>query len=131
MLPQEKEIFKPSEVRPLLKAAVEDYLNEHGKQYDANEATNWTREISIACKERLKQLQLPNYKFIVQSVVGEMKGAGIRVGARCLWDMQCDQLAEYNYQNVSPRQMRSVISHLVDQDSMFVSVVAFGIYTFP
>ncbi len=72
-------------------------------------------------------LDLPRYKHIVQVVIGEMKGAGVRcgcaapraedrsrrwltcgrprsMGARCLWDAQTDKMAQETFVNVCPRR---------------------------
>lgn len=39
------------------------------------------------------ELELPRYKFMVQVIVGENKGEGVRVGTRCLWDTATDGMA--------------------------------------
>jgi hypothetical protein len=50
----------------------------------------------------------------VQVFIGEMKGAGVRVGCRCLWDAQTDKVAQETFQN----------------ESIFAVAVAFGIYLY-
>jgi hypothetical protein len=99
---------------------VKDLINEvlvsslKGKEYDANETGNWTKEIATAIKTKLKELGLPRYKFLVQVIIGEMKGAGVRCGCRCLWDQQTDKVAEATFQN----------------DTLFCVAVAFGVYLY-
>jgi hypothetical protein len=42
-------------------------------------------------------LNLPRYKYLVQVLIGEQRGAGIRFGARCLWDAKTDNMTEAVY----------------------------------
>ncbi len=44
-------------------------------------------------------LNLPRYKYMVQVVITENKGAGMRMGARCLWDSKTDSATEAIYVN--------------------------------
>ena len=37
---------------------------------------------------------------MVQVVIGEMKGEGVRMGSRCLWDAQTDKVAQETFMNV-------------------------------
>ena len=41
---------------------------------------------------------MPRYKFIVQVVMGELKGQGLRIASKCLWDVNFDSYASYTYQ---------------------------------
>lgn len=41
------------------------------------------------------------YKLVVQVVVGEQRGEGCRVSARCFWDQQADGWAQESFSNVS------------------------------
>lgn len=75
-------------------------------------------------------MPLPRYKYLVQVVIGENRGAGIRcvlcslfcclfvcacrMGCRCLWDAQTDKVAEETFVN----------------DSLFCAAVAFGVYLY-
>jgi hypothetical protein len=65
-------------------------------------------------KHTTTELNLPRYKFLVQVMIGEMKGAGVRMGARCLWDQQVDKCAQETYVN----------------DSIFAVGCAFGVYLY-
>ena len=59
------------------------------------------REIADDVKAKLHELGLERYKLCVQVVVGEQKGAGVRMGCRCFWDPKTDGYAEQMYQNES------------------------------
>jgi len=110
--PQFKDTFKPREVKQIMKAVIKEKLFD--KKYNQNETGNWTKDIAVAIKSRLKELELKRYKFMVQVVIGEMKGAGVRMGCRCLWDAQTDKVAEETFIN----------------ESLFCVAVAFGVYLY-
>ena len=46
------------------------------------------------------ELNLERYKFVVQVVIGEQRGEGVRMGCRCFWDSDTDGYAEDTYRNV-------------------------------
>lgn len=84
--------------RPLIvKKCIHDVMSEFflDKQYDANEAPKWAKELGDAVKIKLKgefrlkiansfiyffasELELERYKFIVQVVIGEQRGEGVK-----------------------------------------------------
>ena len=43
---------------------------------------------------------MPRYKIAIKVVLGEIKGEGVRVTSKCLWDVQFDNYASYSYANV-------------------------------
>lgn len=97
-----------------VKAAIQEILNEelNGKQYDPEETTNWSKEISDIIKEKLKTLEYDRYKFIVQVVIGEQRGEGVKVATRCLWDSDTDNYAQAVYSN----------------ETLFCVAVAYGVF---
>jgi hypothetical protein len=46
--------------------------------------------------------------------MGESKGEGVRVGARCFWDSNVDKMASEEFHN----------------DSLFCIVTAYGVYVY-
>ncbi|XP_066933266.1 dynein light chain Tctex-type protein 2B-like [Clytia hemisphaerica] len=98
----------------LVKSTIQEVLNEElsSKQYDAEETTKWSKEISETIKEKLKTLEYDRYKFIVQVVIGEQRGEGVKVAARCLWDSDTDNYAQAIYSN----------------ETLFCVAVAYGVY---
>lgn len=105
--------LNPRVVKDLISAVLVSSLQ--GKEYDQNETGGWTKEIATAIKAKLKELKLPRYKFLVQVIIGEMKGAGVRCGCRCLWDQQTDKVAEATFQNdsQSTRRAHNRVPHLL------------------
>lgn len=45
-------------------------------------------------------MNLARYKYIVQVVIGEQRGEGVRMGSRCFWDSETDNIANETYVNV-------------------------------
>lgn len=46
------------------------------------------------------EMNLPRYKYVVQVVIGEQRGEGVRMGSRCFWDSETDNVANETYTNV-------------------------------
>lgn len=44
---------------------------------------------------------MKRYKHITQVIIGEMKGAGVKCGLRCLWDCETDAYTSEVFINVS------------------------------
>lgn len=57
-------------------------------------------------------LAMASYKVVVQTVIGELGGQGVRVASKCLWDDKNDNFASYTYAN----------------HSLFCTGIVFGIY---
>jgi len=57
-------------------------------------------------------LNLPRYKYMVQVVIGEQRGEGVRMGCRMFWDRDTDTYASETYLN----------------DNIFCAVAAYAIY---
>lgn len=52
------------------------------------------------------------YKIVVQCVVGEHGGQGVKVGARCFWDVNTDNFAQEMFLS----------------ENIFAVCAAFGVY---
>lgn len=49
-----------------------------GKEYAGKEVGNWCRQIVNDVNRRIKELDIPRYKHIVQIMLSEQTGAGCR-----------------------------------------------------
>ena len=84
---------------------------------------------------------------MVQVVIGEDRGACVRMGCRCFWDAETDNYAEDTYRNVRRRAPRSATAlqpqrssptppQYADarprraQDSLFCVAAAYGAYLY-
>lgn len=85
-----------------------------GKSYNAEEASNWTREISDAVSAAVKELEMPQFKHVVQVTLGQQLGSGCRYIAKCCWDAESD----------------SQTSDVFTSAALFCICTVFGIYLY-
>ena len=119
--PKRKEKFKPGE----FKKTIKEYLSEKFKTmeekykaliqtYQPENIQNLSKDIAEDIKQKLKQLNLPRYKYIVQVTIGEQKGQGVRIGSKCFWDFDTDYCTFETYLT----------------DSLFVLVTVYAVYLY-
>ncbi|XP_050425371.1 dynein light chain Tctex-type protein 2B-like isoform X2 [Adelges cooleyi] len=99
----------------LAKEIIQETLHKHlkDKNYHQIKAETLSKTIASEVKDRLKEQCVDSrYKLMVQVVLGERAGAGIKVGARCIWDSDTD-------------------THVSDQflsETIFCMAVVFAVY---
>ncbi|CAM0512305.1 unnamed protein product [Fasciola hepatica] len=98
--------------------ANEQYSAEktHGK---FNDQRAYFVEQCIALADEIKHSlkknsPLSRYRYLVQVVIGEQRGQGVKVAYRCYWDPDADNYAEATFMN----------------DSLFCVAAAFGVYSY-
>uniref|UniRef100_A0A7S1G226 Dynein light chain n=1 Tax=Bicosoecida sp. CB-2014 TaxID=1486930 RepID=A0A7S1G226_9STRA len=112
MKPKSEELkFRPSQVRKITTEVVHSTLD--GKTWNGEEEAMWTVQIAEEIKRRVKELNVPRYKIIVQVTLGEVKSQGVRVASRCLWDTDTDNYCSYSHKS----------------ETMWCVVMVFGTYT--
>ncbi|CAM9729537.1 unnamed protein product, partial [Ascophyllum nodosum] len=79
-----------------------------------DQATTQTKRICDEIKDALKEMNLARYKYVVQVVIGEQRGEGVRMGSRCFWDSETDNVASETYIN----------------DSLFCVATAYAVYLY-
>jgi len=109
--PEEPEKFFPSQAKAVASKIIEEKLKD--AVYDDNEMEFLSCEISNAVREAVVALNIPRFKVVVQTVIGQMKDQGIRVASRCLWDTSTDNYACCEYRN----------------QELFCNVMVFAMYT--
>ncbi|KAI8926425.1 Tctex-1 family-domain-containing protein [Entophlyctis helioformis] len=97
--PNFKQKFRPAVVSKTIHQILADRLT--GATYHPDTCSQWTREIADEIKNKLKELDLPRYKYVVHVSMGEMRGEGVRIGARCFWDADTDNIAQDAFMNAS------------------------------
>ena len=60
--------------------------NLKDKKYDHATAKQLAESLADQIKTAVKALNIPSYKIVVQTVIGEISGQGVRVASKCLWD---------------------------------------------
>ncbi|XP_076370276.1 dynein light chain Tctex-type protein 2B-like [Tachypleus tridentatus] len=91
--------FRSAPVKECIRLILMEELGD--KSYRAEDVPVWTKELGF---ER--------YKMVVQVVIGEQRGEGVRIGSRCLWDSDTDNYASDIFMN----------------DSLFCVATAFATY---
>lgn len=106
------EKFSEIPVKEIIRTVLGDNLL--GKTYEAEQVKKWTITIANEVNEKVKELQLKRYKHIVQVLLGEMRGAGVRSGVRCIWDSDTDGYTSETFMN----------------DTIFCVTTVFAIYMY-
>ncbi len=98
--PKQKEKFKPGKAKEMIGEILSSTL-KYQKSYNLDSAQSLSKTIAESVKDKLKELNLPRYKYIVQVSIGEQKGQGVRVGCKCFWDFDTDHCASETFVNDS------------------------------
>ncbi|NXK81536.1 TC1D2 protein, partial [Amazona guildingii] len=102
--------FKSSTVKECIRAILKEKLAN--VQYISNDMPQLTMSLSETIKDRLKEVGFDRYKMVVQVVIGEQRGEGVNMAARCFWDADNDSCAHDVFMN----------------DSLFCVAAAFGCF---
>ncbi|KAG8229145.1 hypothetical protein J437_LFUL009214 [Ladona fulva] len=95
MRPYIKDRFKSATVKDIIHSTLREELV--GKIYSESEPAELTKVLAQKIKRKVMDLGFPRYKYVVQVILGEQIGAGIRTGSRCFWDADCDNYASDTY----------------------------------
>ncbi|CAH8864509.1 unnamed protein product [Trichobilharzia szidati] len=111
--PQFDQKYRPWTVKGILSQILRERLENEVYSPDN------THEKCIALADEIKQtlkksLSLKRYRYLVQVVIGEQKGQGVKMAHRCYWDADTDNFAEASFVN----------------DSLFCVASAFGVYSY-
>ncbi|CAH8539797.1 unnamed protein product [Schistosoma turkestanicum] len=105
--------FRPWAVKSIISRLLREQLE--GEVYSPENTHE--KCISLADEIKLtlkKSLSLQRYKYLVQVIIGEQKGQGVKVARRCYWDSDTDHYAEASFVN----------------DSLFCVAFALGVYCY-
>ena len=109
--PKIAEKFRSADVKELIHSVLLAKLTD--KEYNVDTCQDISKAICFEIKDKLKtSMNLTRYKFIVQCVIGEQRGAGVNMAGRCFWDSDTDNFAESIYMN----------------ESLFCVAAAYGVY---
>jgi len=93
--PQPENKLRSGALQEVLKSTLASELAGFRYSYDAcNERVN---AIAESVRNRLHELGLPRYKYVVHVVLGEERGGGVKVGARCYWDADTDLCTAHTF----------------------------------
>ncbi|KAJ0409102.1 hypothetical protein P43SY_002236 [Pythium insidiosum] len=99
-----------------MKQIISQILQEklEGATYQSDRASALTKELADAIKAQLKACNFTRCKYVVQVVIGEQRGEGVRMGCRCFWDPETDCYASETYSN----------------DGLFCVATAYSVYLY-
>uniref|UniRef100_A0AAF5Q3I5 Tctex1 domain-containing protein 2 n=2 Tax=Wuchereria bancrofti TaxID=6293 RepID=A0AAF5Q3I5_WUCBA len=95
--PTNQEKFRAPIGRRILEEVLIKSLGGH--TFESSSAEQLSNSLSAIIRNRLKELNLPKYKYIIQVILGEERGQRVRAHAACLWDSDTDSVAHYVYSN--------------------------------
>uniref|UniRef100_A0A9L0RVH8 Dynein light chain Tctex-type 2B n=1 Tax=Equus caballus TaxID=9796 RepID=A0A9L0RVH8_HORSE len=105
-----RDLFRPSVVKDCIHAVLKEELAN--AEYSPEETPQLTKHLSESIKDKLKEMGFDRYKMVVQVVIGEQRGEGVFMAARCFWDADTDNYTHDVFMN----------------DSLFCVVAAFGCF---
>uniref|UniRef100_A0AC11EEC4 Dynein light chain Tctex-type 2B n=1 Tax=Ovis aries TaxID=9940 RepID=A0AC11EEC4_SHEEP len=92
--------FRPSVVKDCIHAVLKEELAN--AEYSPEEMPQLTKHLSENIKDKLKEMGFDRYKMVVQVVIGEQRGEGVFMAARCFWDADTDNCTHDVFMN-APR----------------------------
>ena len=96
--------FRQTKVKNIMEEVLREKLT--GATYHPDNTSQGTREIADEIKQSLKMQDMDRYKYVVQVMIGEQRGEGVSMSARCFWDHKRDHYVQKTFQNVSDRSIR-------------------------
>ncbi|VVC45358.1 Tctex-1 [Cinara cedri] len=109
--PTQNQKFKTNLAKEVIQETLHKYLKD--KEFCQIQCETLTKTIATEVKDKLKGECIENrYKLMVQVILGERRGAGIKIGSRCVWDADTDSLAFDQFLN----------------ETIFCMTVAFVVY---
>ena len=94
--PEHRRRFRPQQVRSVIRTVLASRLRED-EPYNMNAVPNQIKEVADAVRDAVTRLDFKNYKILVHVMIGEQRGEGVRMGCKCFWDADTDNLAEEVY----------------------------------
>ncbi|CAH1405455.1 unnamed protein product [Nezara viridula] len=99
MRPDLSKKFRSFSIQSIISKVLNDNL--YGQTYSPDTAEELTKSLATTIRLKLKGEVYERYKLIVNVVLGERRGGGVKVGARCLWDPETDSYTSESFVNES------------------------------
>merc|ERR1712087_1036118 len=97
MEPQKK--FKAHLAKNQIDIVFAEHLNDDLKYDDVENIKSLSQKISAEIKDKIKALDIPRYKIVVQTFIGQLKGQSVLIGSRWLWNSNTDNYASVQWKN--------------------------------
>lgn len=104
--------FKVLQSQTIIKEVLSETLAK--QTYQPESASEVSRQLAEDIKAKLKPTLPPQYKLIVQVLLGEQRGQGVAMAFRGFWDSDTDNVARETFTN----------------DSIFAVGIAYAMYSY-
>lgn len=94
-----KQRFPVREVRQIILKTLQNAVGD--EVYGHINPTQVSKTLSQLIKDQVKSLNLERFKIVCMVTIGEIRGEGLRVASRCLWNEDFDRFASASVQNAT------------------------------
>jgi hypothetical protein len=99
--PEENKKFFAYKLQPtvleLLTEKMDNCEKANQSGYNAKACATLTCDLADSIRREAKNLSVPRYKIVVHVVTGENQEQDVRVGSRCLWNLEYDNCISVSY----------------------------------
>jgi hypothetical protein len=92
--PDENKRFFAYKLQPNIQELISDKMDtcerNNPNGYNPKAVSSLARELADSIRREAKNMGTPRYKVVVHVVAGENNEQDVRVGSRCLWNMELD-----------------------------------------
>ena len=96
MEPDNEYRFRPYRIQPKILEMVIEQMK--GQRYNPTTVNELVKNVSRSVHQLMKNFQLPRYKIVVQTAIGQKFDQLLRIASRCLWDPKTDNMLSVNYE---------------------------------
>ena len=101
LCPDETKRYLTYKIYPIIYDLLMDKVSSNEKAnptgYNPKACASLTRELADSIRREAKNFNVPRYKIIVHTVVGENSEQDVRVASRCLWNTDFDNSVSVSY----------------------------------
>lgn len=89
--------FRPYKVQDKIREVVVEQMKD--QTYNPTTVNDLVKDVSRSVHQLMKNFQLPRYKIIIQTVIGQKHEQLLRITSRCLWDPKTDNMITVNFES--------------------------------
>jgi hypothetical protein len=96
MEPENEYRFRPYKLQDKILEILIEQMK--GQTYNPATVNDLVKDISRTVHQLMKTVELPRYKIITQTTIGQKLDQILSVASRCLWDPKTDNMISVNYE---------------------------------
>uniref|UniRef100_A0A915Q350 Uncharacterized protein n=1 Tax=Setaria digitata TaxID=48799 RepID=A0A915Q350_9BILA len=113
--PTNQEKFRATTGRRILEEVLTENLGGHA--FDSDNAEQLSNSLAVSIRNRLKELNLPRYKYIIQVILGEERGQGVRTSCSVK-----QQYSQYFTTDIKLMNARRAVSESSKKEQVLLSL---------